>query len=298
MPTKFSPAESINNVLNLPILPIGNTEIPLWVIVFDLVLAGWLYYISGILRRSFIDKVLAKTRLEIGTQQVLGTILRGTIIAAGLLIIMDSLGVHVTSLTVLAGALGIGLSLGLQSLTKNAIAGLVILLEKNIKIGDHIQFNGFYGKVERISLQSTIIRNNDNCAVIIPNSELTSTAITNKNFGSNSITLSITIKLASNTSPERLQADLQKLLVQIAGVNKEPLPDVFLQNFADGAYEFLLRFNTTEFFDRSDKLKSEVLLKIYDKLHIHEAEQTQLGRQQQSVESELTKATDASILED
>jgi small-conductance mechanosensitive channel len=100
-------------------------------------------------------------------------------ITIGLYVSLKFVGIDLSSLAVLAGAIGVGLGFGLQNIVHNFISGIIILAERPISIGDRVEVNGVAGRVDRISLRSTIVVTNDNISVIVPNSSFISEAVVN-----------------------------------------------------------------------------------------------------------------------
>lgn len=102
------------------------------------------------------------------------------ILVVGFLFSLSVIGIDVSKLTIMAGALGIGIGLGLQNIVNNFVSGLVILLEKSLKVGDFIELqNGLVGEVVEVNMRATLIRTNDNVDILIPNAELIGGMVTN-----------------------------------------------------------------------------------------------------------------------
>ncbi len=92
---------------------------------------------------------------------------------------LQSAGVNLNSLLVIGGAVGIGIGFGLQNIANNFISGLVLLVERPVKVGDRIEVGGVYGDVVRIPARSTWVRTNENVVIVVPNSEFTTTRVIN-----------------------------------------------------------------------------------------------------------------------
>jgi small-conductance mechanosensitive channel len=115
------------------------------------------------------NRILKQLGLDLGTRESLTRIVYYFAIAAGCLLVLQSVGIQLGSLAVFAGALGIGVGLGLQNLVANFISGIMLLVERPIKVGDFVEVNNLQGTVEQIAIRSTIIRTNQGAAVIVPN---------------------------------------------------------------------------------------------------------------------------------
>ena len=169
----------LRDFLSIPITTVGKTEITLWTIVYFLFLTIILFYVTGKLRKWVVYRLLAKSKIDLGVRIATGTIIRYIILAIGLIIVLQTVGLDLSTLTILAGALGIGIGFGLQNITNNLVSGIIILFERPIKVGDRIEVGKIAGDVKRISMRSTTILTNDNISIIVPNSEFISSTVIN-----------------------------------------------------------------------------------------------------------------------
>jgi small-conductance mechanosensitive channel len=106
-----------------------------------------LFYLSSKLKNILVERVLGRTHLDLGARLAIGTIVRYLLLLVGFLIILQTIGINLTTLNVLAGAVGIGVGFGLQNVASNFISGLIILFERPVKVGDRIEVDGINGKV-------------------------------------------------------------------------------------------------------------------------------------------------------
>jgi small-conductance mechanosensitive channel len=131
-------------VLNSPLITLGGIDITAWRILYFVILLFLLIFISKRIRNWLVHKILTKSTLDLGTRTAIGTITRYTIILIGLIIILQSIGIDLSTLTVLAGALGVGIGFGLQTVTNNFVSGIIILFERPIKVGDRIEVGNLF----------------------------------------------------------------------------------------------------------------------------------------------------------
>jgi len=162
----------IKGVLDFPILKLGEAQITVWTVVCFIVLLVGLFYVAGKMRKVLVGRVLSRSRLDLGAQQAIGSITRYVVLLVGLLIILQTVGINLTTLNVVAGAVGIGIGFGLQNIASNFVAGLIILFERPIKIGDRIEVGAIEGQVISVGARSTTVVTNDNIAIIVPNSKV------------------------------------------------------------------------------------------------------------------------------
>src|SRR5690606_14357304 len=131
--------DQIFKILNYNIFALGDAKITPLSILYTLLLTAALIYLSSKLKGLLISRLLRRTNLDAGAQDAIGTITRYLILFVGFLIILQTVVINLTTLNVLAGAVGIGVGFGLQNIANNFISGLIILLERPIKVGDRIE---------------------------------------------------------------------------------------------------------------------------------------------------------------
>ena len=168
--------DSIGVFLNSGIA--GSEFTPLRLLIVITLIAA-LIWLTKRVTHWFVDKVLARHGFDIGVREALGAIMRYVVIMLGVLVILQSAGINLTSLNVLVGAFGVGLGFGLQNITSNFFSGLIILFERPIKIGDRVEIAGAIGEVREIAARATTIVNDENVAIVVPNSQFISERVTN-----------------------------------------------------------------------------------------------------------------------
>ncbi len=189
----------IKEFLNIPIFSLGEFRLTLWTLLYLLILLVLLLYLSGRMRRWITDRLLARTSIPIGRRQAIATIVHYLVVVVGLLIILQTAGIDLTTLNVLAGAIGIGVGFGLQNIANNFISGLIILFERPIKVGDRIEVGDVEGDVTNIGARSTTVVTNDNISIIIPNAKLISENVINWSHNDNKVRFKIPVSVAYGT---------------------------------------------------------------------------------------------------
>ncbi|MEL7049197.1 MAG: mechanosensitive ion channel domain-containing protein, partial [Pseudomonadota bacterium] len=150
-------------------------------------------------------------------------------------------GLDITNLAIVAGALSVGIGFGLQSIVNNFVSGLILLVERPIKVGDWIQAGNEQGYVRRISVRSTEIETFDRASVIVPNSELITGTVTNLTHRNTMGRLKINVGVGYNSDPEQVQAILLKCAQDCDLVARHPPPFVVFEDFGDSALLFSVR---------------------------------------------------------
>ena len=138
------------------------------------------------------------------------------------------------------GALGVGLGFGLQSIFNNFVSGLILLFERPIEVGNVLEINGIWGKVETINVRSTVIRTFDNSAIIIPNADILSSQLTNWTFKDVRMRRTIQVGVGYESNPKLVEQLLYEIAQKHPRVLTEPAPMVQFADFGDSALLFKL----------------------------------------------------------
>ena len=165
------------------------------------------------------------------------------VIAAGFFLAIAALGFEVTHMAMIASALGIGVGLGLQDIVKNFVAGLAIMLERAIKVGDFIELpDGFFGEVMEIQLRSTRVRTNDNVDIVVPNSELTNGFVTNWTLLDSIRRFKVPFGVAYGTDKELVKRAVLEAAATVpyTVLTEGREPSVWMTGFGDSSLDFEL----------------------------------------------------------
>jgi small-conductance mechanosensitive channel len=253
------------DLLNYNLFALGSAKITPLSILYILLFTVLLIYLSGKLKRLLISRLLERTKLDIGAQQAIGTITRYLILVIGFVIILQTVGINLTTLNVVAGAVGIGIGLGLQNIANNFISGLIILFERPIKVGDRIELEKVDGQVMSVGPRSTRIKTNDNITIIVPNSRFITEEVTNWSSDNGIIRFRIPVDVAYDSDIDLVI----KVLLQVAEENPdaldEPPPAVRLLELGDNALKFELRAWSRSRLHRPGLFKSNLNLAIVRK---------------------------------
>jgi small-conductance mechanosensitive channel len=184
-------------------LPIGKASISLLTIlkgagavVLTLVVTLW---VSGLIE-SRLD---AAAGLDHNTRAVLARLVRAILLVVGVLIALQAIGFDITLLTVVGGAIGVGVGLGLQKLASNYIAGFTILLDKSIRLGDMITVDNRQGRVAKVTSRYVLLRSLEGIEIIVPNETLVTTTVLNHSHASHDIRVNATVRIAYDGDIDR-----------------------------------------------------------------------------------------------
>jgi small-conductance mechanosensitive channel len=253
----------LDSLLNTPFIHLGKTQITLWSVIY--VASLWLILIitTNRLQKWCSARLLSRSGIEFGTNNAISVIAKYVVVSIGFIVILQSAGIDLSALTVIAGAMGLGLSFGLQNITQNLVSGLIVLIESPIKVGDRIEVSGITGDVKKIALRATTICTNDNIEIIVPNSEFISGNVINWSHSSRDVRVSLPIGVAYNSDPELVRTILLKVASENNGVLKEPAASVIFKDFGDSSLNFVLRVFTQAFISAPAVLQSDLNFAIF-----------------------------------
>jgi small-conductance mechanosensitive channel len=257
---------AFEQLLELKLFKIGQTQITLLTFVYLCVLSWLLIHFSAKLRKFIVNGILAKSRLSAGIRETLGSVLQYTVMFIGFIVLLQSAGIDLSALTVLLGALGIGISFGLQTITTNLVSGLIIHFERPIKVGDRIQIGELVGKVINISLRATTIVTNNNVTVMVPNSQFVTAQVVNWTRADNSIALNFPVTITGKEEPQIIKRLLLEIAKSTAGVLSEPAPQALLEELDADKMKFSLQVWTKNHLSTPNVLKSNLNFELANRL--------------------------------
>ena len=204
--------------------------------------------LTNLMVRWLDSRVLGETRLDKGVQDSLrkGVSYAGYILAAGLA--LSAAGLDFSTLTIVFGALGVGIGFGLQSIVNNFVSGLILLAERPIRVGDWVVLDGGEGLVKRINVRSTEIETFDNCSVIVPNSSLITGVVKNWTHGDTMGKFTVAVSVAYGSNAEVVHELLLEAARSHPKVLTFPEPLVFLQRFGPYGLDFEIKAAVADIF--------------------------------------------------
>lgn len=260
------------NILNYNIFTLGEAHITPLNIIYLILLTIFLFYLSNKFKYILVERILGRTHLDIGARLAIGTIIRYLVLLIGFLVILQTVGINLTTLNVLAGAVGIGVGFGLQNIASNFISGLIILFERPVKVGDRIEVDGIDGKVTSIGARSTTVRSNDNITIIVPNSKFISENVHNWSFENKMVRFRVPIGVSYNSDINLVK----KILLEVAGENsdvlKDPQSSVRLLRFNDSSIDLELWVWSKDKLHRKTVLISDLNFAIWEKFRANNIE--------------------------
>ena len=202
---------------------------------FALVLALWL---SAIIEQRLLTRAFD----DLSMRKVASNAMRVLLLVIGTLFALSSLGFDLTTLSVVGGALGVGIGFGLQKLAANYVSGFVILLERSLRIGDFVRVDGFEGRVTDIKTRYTLVRASNGSESVVPNELLLTQRVENLSLESRHLLQTCTFWVGLESDVMQVQALLVKSALGVEWVMSEPEPQALLAEVAPQGLRFTLSF--------------------------------------------------------
>jgi small-conductance mechanosensitive channel len=219
-------------------------------------------WISAVLERQ----VLRQAVHDLSLRKVAANAIRATLLLVGVLFALSTAGVDLTALSVLGGALGVGIGFGLQKLASNYVSGFVILFERSLRIGDTVRVDGFEGQVVDIKTRYTLIRALNGRESIVPNEKLITERIENLSLADPKVLLSTDVAVAYDSDVDLVQKLLCEAATTTARVLADPAPAARLTKFGADGLEFSLSFWIADPGNGQGNVKSDVNLAMLQRL--------------------------------
>lgn len=223
-------------------ITIGKAKITILNVCYVIIFLLLIGYISRIIRKALQDEVLPRTRLDIGARASLVNVVVYSLWVLAIYTGINILGIDLSSLAFMAGALGIGIGFGLQNIVNNFISGIILLFDPSIQVGDMVQIGEDWGTVNRINIRTTIVQTFDNAALIIPNSQMLSDRVTNWSHRDPKVRRQVDVGVAYGSDVQLVRTVLLRIVNDMPEIMDDPAPRVDFMDFGDSALIFRVRF--------------------------------------------------------
>jgi small-conductance mechanosensitive channel len=232
--------EAVGGLLNTG-WGLGELEVSVIdVVAFSLTL--WISVkLSQIIRVLLEEDILGRMHVAKGLATATASLTFYALVALGFAFALSAAGVPLDRLALITGALGIGVGFGLQDIVRNFISGLILMIERPIKVGDTVEFGTQMGTVKKIGIRSSIVRIWEGADVIVPNNNLVSSEVKNWTMDDTSRRIDIDITVDYETDQEMVSGILQDVGDQFEGIDREPAPTVVFTGFNERGMTFSLR---------------------------------------------------------
>jgi small-conductance mechanosensitive channel len=234
-----NPKEAITGLLSVH-ATIGSQQLTIGLVMLAIAALGVSYLASWLLQTLLTENVLARRHVDIGVSLAVGRLLHYALVSVGFVLALVVLGVDLTKMTLLVSALGVGIGFGLQTIVNNFVCGLILLLERPLRVGDTIEIGGQSVKIAKIGLRSTTVRTGDQADMIVPNTELITNRVTNWTLTNRQARSVIPVGVAYGSDIALVMQTLKECALAHPGVLQSPEPRVLFRRFGDSSLDFEL----------------------------------------------------------
>jgi small-conductance mechanosensitive channel len=259
----------ISAIFLRPLFTIGRIAVSPSFVLKSLIFVAALTLVSRWVEKVLRTRVLSHTALDAQHRYTLARLSSLAVFVMGLIVGVDTAGVDLRSLALLGSALGLGVGLGLQPIIANFVAGLILLMERPVKLGDRIDVGGTNGAVVRIGGRSTWVCTNDNEVIIVPNSDFITNRVINWTANDPKVRFALKVGVSYESDPQKVKAILLQLAAAHSGVLPDPPPEVIFSELGDSSLNFLLRIWTAKELGNPQALKSDLYFSIFESFREH-----------------------------
>ncbi len=212
-------------------------------------------------------RLLSEAVDDLSMRKVAANALRAVLLLMGLLFTLSAVGVDLTALSVLGGAMGVGLGLGLQKLVANYLSGFMFLLERSTRIGDYVRLDNFEGIVIDIKTRYTLIRALNGRESVVPNELLMTQRVENHSSSGRKVQLVLPVSVGYGSDVDEVQRLLREAALSSSRVLRDPAPAAYLANLGADGLEFQLSVWFADPENGQLGLRSEINLAVLSRLN-------------------------------
>lgn len=251
-------------------LELGTIKISLYGLVRAVLFGSILFWLGRTSNKIGQDVIRRQEELDLGTKELAAKLFQVVLTAAIFVVLLQIMGINLTTLAVFSGALGVGLGFGLQSIASNFISGIILLLEKTLSIGDYVDMGGGKsGIVRELNMRSTILESYDGKDLMIPNEKFITQDFTNWTRKNKKQRYEIKFQVSYETDLEKM-IELVKAAVRehpqvlnSDSISKEEKADVEIASFGDSGVNILIEFWMEGIDDGVNRVKADLFMIIW-----------------------------------
>lgn len=253
----------LDDLLGLRLSPGQGVLLTLQSVLLGVAALVFFFWLSRIIRRFLAETALPRAGVEPAVNQVISTFTGYALVIAGFLVALSVMGINITTLTVIAGGVSVGIGFGLQELINNFVSGFILLTERSLAPGDVIEVDGNMGRVQQIGLRTMQITTPDDVELIIPNGHLLGSTVTSYTHKSPEMRVHIGLPAAADAHPRTVQETLLEAARAHPEVLAAPGPNALVMEFEGDTIRYDLEFWIREPI-RAPYITSDVRVRIWE----------------------------------
>ncbi len=255
-----SPLAAMQGLLSVG-FSVGSSRITFGVVIVAVTIFYASLFVSWVVQGVLFEQVFPRRSVQTGVQVSIARLVHYALIFVGLLLALVALGIDLRNITIIGGALGVGIGFGLQAIVNNFVSGLILLFERPIKVGDWVQLGEQWGEISKIGLRATVVKTFDRSEIVVPNSDLITNQVTNWTLSDRFMRITIPVGVAYGSDVPLVMQTLKQCADDSPMVVSNPTPQVLFMGFGDSSLDFQVRVwihNVENMFAVRSELHQEV----------------------------------------
>lgn len=260
-------ADDTRRLLESITVSLGTLTLSLWTLLQAIFILGILFVGARLLSRGLAASIKSNPDLSPSMQVLTTKLVQLALYTAAIAIGLKVLGIDLTGLAVLSGAIGVGIGFGLQKVVSNLVSGMIILLDKSIKPGDVISLGDTFGWVDTLGARYASIVTRDGREYLIPNEDLVTSQVVNWSHTNTLVRLEIRFGTSYGDDPHKVRELAISAAAGVSRVLKSPPPVCHIVGFGDSSVDYTLRFWISDPTAGLTNVRGDVFLAVWDAFH-------------------------------
>lgn len=254
--------------LDTTIVPLGNLSFSVLFAIRFVVVASAIFWLGRWSNEQSSQFIKKQDEMRPAMRELIAKTLEISIFGVAFLLVMNIMGINLTSLAVLTGVIGVGLGFGLQKIASNFISGVILLLEGQATVGDYVELDGGEaGTIIKMTARATILETYDGRWIVVPNEDFITTRVVNYSDSGSANRYEAPFSVSYDTDINKVPSIIEAAVAKHPGVLAEPFPpDCELRGFGDSGVDFAVEFWVEGIDDGQNKFTSDVLFLIWNAL--------------------------------
>ncbi len=246
---------------------VGENRITVLFVLKTILIASLVFWATLFMNHRAEEYIRGRTQLTLSTRELLVKTAQIGFYTMGFLFALNLVGIDLTALAVFGGALGVGLGFGLQKIASNFISGIILLLERSIRIGNLVEMdNGTFGHLRKLGARASIVETFDGKEVMVPNEDFITSRVVNWTYSSDKTRIDIDFGVAYDTDIHQIPELAREAALTYPNL-ADKNPKCWLKGFGDSSVDFMLSFWVNNLQTGVWEPRSAVLFELWDRLH-------------------------------
>ncbi len=245
-------------------ITVGTLRLSLLAVVKAIAWLAVLVWLAGLVGGSVDRRLRRSSDLSPSLQVLVGKLVRIALFLTAVVVSLTAVGLDLTALTFLSGAVGLGIGFGLQKVVSNFVSGIIILADKSIKPGDVVEIGGTVGWIRELRARFVSIETRDGRGILVPNEDFITERVVNWSFDDPRVRLDVTFGAAYGADPHEVRRIARETAAGVARVLARPGPVCHITGFRDGRIDYVLRFWIVDAENGLTNIRGDVLLALWD----------------------------------